>query len=82
MDSFVIPKLKQHYRDNKFLSGLIPDHRTDFRSGKPIFFYKPMIEMLNVDGTLKTTELYEGMLEGFNELCYTEVSEILGIETK
>lgn len=82
MDSFVIPKLKQHYRDNKFLSGLIPDHRTDFRSGKPIFFYKPMIEMLNVDGTLKTTELYEGMLEGFNELCYTEISEILGIETK
>ena len=82
MDSFVIPKLKQVFKDNKFLAGLIPDHRTDFRSGQPIFFYKPIVEMLNVDGTLKTTELYEGMLEGFNELCYTEVSDILGIKTK
>jgi hypothetical protein len=66
---------------NSFLSNLTLDHRTDYRSGEPIVFYKPNIEMTSVDGTLKTAEIYESMLEGFNEICFMDVSKILGIET-
>lgn len=90
MDTYVIPKLiyisntqglDGKGTKNNFLSNLILDHRTDFRSGEPIIFYKPNVEMMSVDGTLKTAEIYESMLEGFNKICHMDVSKILGIDT-
>lgn len=78
MDTYIIPKLKQKYKgQNEFIDGLVPDFREDYRSNQPIFFYKPILEMAEVDSTMKTSELYDGMLQGFNELTFTTIQDLM-----
>ena len=76
MEDYVIPTLKEKLPNNSFIKGLTFGLKTDPTTGKERGFFKPIINMMQVDNTQKTKAIYEQMLHDFNDLNKISIAEI------
>ena len=66
MDDYIILSLKEKYSDNEFLLNLtLGMKKTIFN---PITFYKPIVNMRQIDSSQNNQFIYEQMLRGLNKL--------------
>jgi hypothetical protein len=76
MEDYVIPTLKEKLPNNSFIAGLTFGLKTDPTTGKERGFFKPIINMMQIDNTQKTKAIYEQMLHDFNDLNKISIAEI------
>ena len=79
MDNHIIPELIKRYPNNAFLQSLVSDVREDSMTKKPIIYWKPNIQMNEIESP-STIDLYEAILEGFSAIQNEYVGNKAGFE--
>lgn len=70
MENYVIPALKDKYRNNNaFISRLSKVEEEDSTTGRTKSYYKLPLNMLAIDTTISHKLLYEDCLNGFNSIA-------------
>lgn len=79
MDTYIIPGLIKRYPHNPFFQSLVSDVREDPMTKRPIIYWKPNIQMNEIDSP-STIDLYETILEGFSSVQNEYVGKEPGFE--
>lgn len=74
MDSYVIPNLKKKYPNNAFIAALRPMANATTRNGftKTITGWRLPLQMMDIDKSPNTIQLYSEILAGFDEIANQE----------
>lgn len=74
MDSYVIPNLKKKYPNNAFISALRPMANAITKNGstKTVTGWRLPLQMMDIDKSPNTIQLYSEILAGFDEIANQE----------